>query len=180
MLGAACLPAAASGGGGAADDVAVPPPGLEARRSPSGNHELEVRLHAGATAHAARSTATLFALGTAGRTVLWTRELPHRPRPRFFVVGDGGEVVLLDEWLNVRSALAVMLIARTNRTVAQHDLETVRAALGMPIGQLAPQARHGVWIQAPPQLGARGDTVEVPAAGRVLLVRLSDGALSVR
>jgi hypothetical protein len=163
-----------------AADVVLMPPDFEQRSSPSGAYALEVRLRPQANAFAPRASATLFELGPSPRKVLWTRELPHRPRPRFFLVGDGGQVVLLDEWLNVRSDLAVMVIDRENRTLGQFNLEAVRAALDVPIAALAPRARHGPWIQATPQISARGDAVEVAAADRVLSIRLSDGTLSVR
>ena len=166
--------------GGPAADVVVLPPEFEERSSPSGAYVLEVRLRAHANVHAPRATATLFKINSSQRQALWTRELPHRPRPRFFTVGDGGQVVLLDEWLNVRSDLAVMVIDRKNSTLAQFGLEAVRAALQVPIAALAPRARHGLWIQAPPVINARGDAAEVAAADRVLSIRLSDGALSVR
>ena len=161
-------------------DRVVLPPEREERSSPSGRYLLELRLRANANAHAARATATLFELDASGRHALWTRDLPHRPRPRFFAVGDAGQAVLIDEWLNLRSELAVMVIDRKNVTLAQFDLEAVRAVLDVPIASLAPRARHGLWIQAPPQFNARGDAVEVAAADRVLSIRLSDGALSVR
>lgn len=161
-------------------DVLVPPLAFEQRQSPSGAYVLEIRLRPSSNVHAARAVATLFARQAAQTLVLWTRELPHRPRPRFFLVGDAGQVVLLDEWLNVRSDLAVTVIDRENRTLAQFDLEAVRATLAVPLAALAPAARHGVWMQAPPLINTQGDAVEVAAANRVLLIKLSDGSLSVR
>lgn len=163
-----------------ASDTINRPPEFEARSSPSARCVLELRLRADANPHAARSTATLLDMGAASPKLVWTRELPHRPRPRFAFVDDQCQVVLLDEWLNVRSALAVTVIDKNNRTVSVHDLEAVRAALDVPIGALAAQARHGVWIQAPPVPGAQGDAVEVAAGGRTLVIRMRDGALSSR
>lgn len=174
------LPQGSAWARGPTADRGVPPPEREERSSPSGRYLLELRLRANANAHAARATATLFELDASGRHALWTRDLPHRPRPRFFAVGDAGQAVLIDEWLNLRSELAVMVIDRKNVTLAQFDLEAVRAVLDVPITSLTPRARHGLWIQAPPQFNTRGDAVEVAAADRVLSIRLSDGALSVR
>lgn len=169
----------ARAGSAAADFVALPPE-IEDRSSPSGRYLLQIRLRSNAKVHAARSTATLYEIDSSARKALWSRELPHRPRPRFFVVADSGHAVLIDEWLNVRSAFAVMVLDRNGATLAQFDLEAVRAALDVPLASLAPRARHGIWIQAPPQISARGDAVEVAAADRVFSIRLSDGALSVR
>lgn len=170
----ASLPARAAGPG--ADAVSAPP-AFERLLSPSGRFALELKL-AGGGPHAAQCDASLFEIAAQQRKRLWSRRLEHRPRPRFAVVSDGGEVVLFDEWLAVRSALAVMLIDRSGTTRAQHDLDSVRSALGLPLSALAPLARHGPWMQAPPALG--GDTVDVKAGGRLLSVRLSDGALSAR
>lgn len=175
-LALAGLPARAAGP--AADTVSAPPL-LETQASPSGRYLLELRL-AGGGPHVAQCDATLFELSAQQRQRLWTRRLEHRPRPRFALVGHGGEVVLFDEWLAVRSALAVMLIDRQGATRARFDLEAVRATLGVPIGALAPLARHGPWIQSPPVLNEAGDTAEVQAAGRVLTVRLGDGTMSSR
>jgi hypothetical protein len=161
-------------------DPITQPPDFEARSSPSGRYLLEVALRPHANPHAARATASLWETRAGARTRVWTRELAHRPRPRFFLVGDEGQVVLLDEWLNLRSPLAVVVIDKTQRTLAVHDLEAVRAALDVPIGALAPRARHGAWMQAPPTLSAGASAVEVAAAGRLLLIRLHDGALSRR
>ncbi|MBR0567290.1 hypothetical protein J5J83_14300 [Azoarcus sp. L1K30] len=163
-----------------AADVIVRPPESETRASPSGTFVLELALQPQGSPHAPRATATLLRIDASARKVLWTRTLPHRPRPRFVLVGDGGQVVLLDEWLNVRSDLAVMVIDRHNEILAQLDLEAVRAALGVPIADLAPHARYGLWIQTPPTINQQGDAVEVAAADRVLSIRFSDGALSVR
>ncbi|WP_313954218.1 hypothetical protein [Accumulibacter sp.] len=172
------LAATPVGAGAPAADVVVLPPVFEAHSSPAGTYVLEIRLREDANPHLARATATLFRVTSSKRQAVWTRELPHRPRPRFFAVGDGGQVVLLDEWLNIRSELAVMVLDLAGCTLVQFDLEAVRAALGVPISALAPAARHGVWMQAPPVINARGDAVEVAAANRVLSIRLSDGKLS--
>ena len=163
-----------------ATDQIVRPPEFEARASASGKYVLELQLRANPNPHAARATASLWELNTTARKLLWTRELAHRPRPRFALVGNEGQVMLLDEWLNLRSELAVMLIDEDNRTLAVHDLEAVRSALGVPIAALASKARHGAWMQALPALGAQGETVEVAAADRVLVINLRDGVLSRR
>ncbi|KQW45357.1 hypothetical protein ASD88_10540 [Pelomonas sp. Root662] len=163
-----------------ASDRITLPPEYEARSSPSARCVLELKLRPAANPHVARTTATLLEVSAASRKVVWTRDLPHRPRPRFAFVSDKCQVVLLDEWLNVRSALAVTVIDKNNRTLAVHDLEAVRMALDLPIGSLAAKARHGVWIQAPPVLGVQGDAVEVATGGRTLVIQLRDGALSSR
>lgn len=161
-------------------DVVEPAPQHERVHSPSGRFALQIELRPMPNAFAARSTATLFAVDKGRQRVLWRRELPHRPRPRFALVGDDGGVVLLDEWLRVRSELAVMVIDAGNRVLAQYDLEAVRAALDVPIALLARRARHGVWMQGVPAITPDGRAVQVHAADRLLVIRLADGALQAR
>lgn len=163
----------------AVDSVARPPVS-ESITSPGGRYVIEIRLPETAGPHAAASTATLFRVAGSLRSPVWQQALPHRPRPRFALVADDGHVVLFDEWLNVRSERAVTVIGPTGQRIAQHDLEAVRAALAVPLAALAPLARHGPWMQAPPVWSAQGDACEVGAGGRTLVIRLRDGALSAR
>jgi hypothetical protein len=161
-------------------DAITPPPALEAVLSPGGGYLVEIRWSAQAGPHAAGSTATLLQLSGGARRVVWQQALPHRPRPRFVRVSDAGQLVLFDDWLNVRSERAVVVLGPAGQTVAQHDLEAVRAALGVPAAALAPLARHGVWMQTVPRLTAQGDACEVQAGGRTLRVNLPGGELAVR
>lgn len=149
--------------------------------APGGGYAVEIRWSAQAGPHAAGSTASLLQIGGGGlRRVVWQQALPHRPRPRFVRVSDAGQLVLFDDWLNVRSERAVVVLAPDGRAVAQHDLEAVRAALGVPAAALAPLARHGVWMQSLPRLTAQGDACEVQAGGRTLVVKLPGGELAAR
>ena len=123
----AATPPAQAGRDG--DVVVLPSAGYEEFRSPSGTHVLGLRVGDHLNAHSARSAITLYRVTAYQRMTLWTRELPHRPRPRFLLVADGGHVVLLDEWLNVRSNYAAMVIGPDNRVLGQYDLESIRATL---------------------------------------------------
>ena len=126
-----------------------------------------------------RGTGELFSVAGSDRTLLWTRELPQELGPRFVLVNDVGTVLLLDQWINVSTRYAVLLLDRDNRIVAQHSTEDVRTALQVPMNELTRMAKHGWWISAPPTLTPAGDSGRVEAAGKLLTIRLSDGHLSI-
>jgi len=121
-------------------------------------------------------TAQLFEGGaTAPR---WSRVLQQHYGPRYALVNNAGSVLLLDEWINITSPLALMLIDADNQVRATHAFDAIVAALGVPPRQVSAQARHGTWISAPPQLAADGRSVRVASGGRTLVIALDKGALS--
>jgi hypothetical protein len=116
--------------------------------------------------------------GRSSRRLLWSRELPQQFGPRFVIVSDTGSVLMLDEWINVSSQYAVLLLDRDNRQVTQRSTDAVQAVLGVPMNEIVQSAKYGWWITAPPRLDAAGVAVLVGAGGRVLSIRLSDGQLT--
>lgn len=163
-----------------ASDVIVHPPTVETVPSPGGSFEVEIRLPANAGPHAATSTATLYRVEVGERHRVWERKLEHRPRPRFASVSDVGQVVLWDEWLNIRSDRAITLIGRDGDLIVQYDLSAVQDVLGRPAAALTASAKYGPWMQSLPRVSADGKDYEVDAGGRTLVLSLPDGALSVR
>lgn len=161
---------------GTADRITLP----DTRRefaSPSGRVVFVVSTRDGWASP--RATGELFSVRGPGRTLLWSRELPQQFGPRFVLLDDLGTVLLLDEWINVRSPSAVLLIDRTGRIVAQHGTDAVQAALQVPMADVVRMARHGWWISAPPRLEPAGGSAEVETAGKLVRIRLRDGQLSV-
>lgn len=126
-----------------------------------------------------RSAAELFELQGARQTLRWSRALPHEYRPRFAAVGSRGAVLLVDEWINVTSRLALQLLDPTGRPLAQYGFDQLQSRLGVSAHAVASAARWGTWVQALPQADAAGDRVRIGAAGRTLVVDLGDGSLSV-
>jgi len=126
-----------------------------------------------------RGTGELFSVSGSVRKLLWSRELPQQFGPRFVLVSDLGAVVMVDEWINVKTGYAVLIVDRDNRQVAQHGTDDVQAVLQVPINQIVQLAKHGWWISAPPILNASGNVALVKAAGKILAIRLSDGRLSI-
>jgi hypothetical protein len=126
-----------------------------------------------------RGTGELFAVNGPNRTLLWSRALPQQFGPRFALLNDRGTSLMLDEWINVSTGFAVLILDRDNQQVAQHSTDAVQAVLQVPIAQVVEVAKHGWWIQAPPVLAPSGDVALVQSAGKQLAIRLDTGSLSL-
>ncbi len=121
----------------------------------------------------------LYRVTDGSKRLLWRRHLPQEFGPRFALVGQQGQVLLLDEWINVMSRYAVMILSLTNQVVAQHHFSDVQRVLKVPSAEIVKRARYGAWITSPPMLDPSRQTVTVEAGGKVLSVHLSDGHLVV-
>lgn len=110
---------------------------------------------------------------------LWIRSLPHEYGPRYVLVGNQGQVLLLDEWINVASRFAIMVLNCKNELVAQYDFDALQRFLNVPRAKFPEMARHGLWISSPPVLDASGERAKVRTVGKVLLINLNDGQLSL-
>ena len=126
-----------------------------------------------------RAVGELLSITKSGRTVLWSRALPQQFGPRFVLVSDAGSVLMLDEWINVKTPYAVLLIDRDHRTVKQYGTDALIEAVRVPARDVVRQARHGWWISALPTQDAAGDGARVETAGKMLTIRFADGALAV-
>jgi len=126
-----------------------------------------------------KSNGQLLKIDGEERRPLWRRSLDHEFRPRFVLVGNSGDVLLIDEWVRIESRFAIMLLDRDNRVVAQYTLDEIRALLDVPPSVIGRAAQHGVWIAALPTLDDNAGTARIEAGGKVLSVRLGDGQLSV-
>lgn len=159
------------------DWIALPPEEEEFRSSDgSFVFVLESKDRAQTPFH---STGQLFYDRPDVREKLWGRELPQEYRPRFAVVSNDGVVVLLDEWINVESRYAVMILDRENRLVDEHNFDAVASVLEVPAPEIVRSAKHGFWLQSGPRFDAEQTKVLVEAAGKTLAIRLADGALSL-
>ena len=125
-----------------------------------------------------RAIAKLFQLRAGTRGLLWKRTLPHEFGPRYVLVGDGGQVLLLDEWINVASRYTVMLLSRNDELITEHDFDAVQRILSVPGADIVRMARSGLWITSAPVLDASGRIASVETGGRVLTIDLTSGRLS--
>jgi len=162
------------------DRIPLPPQKREFT-SPSGNYVFVV-----SNADQWRSNQTageLLAVSGAAsgeaRRSLWSRVLPQGFGPRFVLLNDRGQVLLLDEWINIKSRHAAVLLNRENEVVVQHDFDAVQAVLQIPAAEIVRRSKHGWWIAAPPSLEPSGEVVRVETAGKTLLIGLADGQLSL-
>ena len=114
------------------------------------------------------------------RVPLWERAMSQEYGPRAAVVANDGRVLFADEWINVTSHWALMLVDSTNNVVATHDYAAVVRALGVPEREVSNLARSGTWMTSGPTLSPDGSSAHFAAGGRTLVVSLADGALSVR
>jgi len=125
------------------------------------------------------SDGALFVESGGTRNELWRRHLPHEYRPRTALVADGGTVLLFDQWINVAGPHALTVIDATGRTLASYSFDNIASALGVPRANLAAvSGMFGPWRAGEPKLDTRGNTAQVAAGGKTLVIRLSDGALS--
>ncbi len=115
-----------------------------------------------------------------GSTLRWQKDLPHEYGPRFALISSAGQVLLLDEFINVASPYALTLINPAGELVVQRSFDSVQKALDISSATLTQQATSGWWISAPPGLNARGDRALVQTGGTTLEIDLTTGELSCR
>lgn len=113
-----------------------------------------------------------------GSTLRWQTDLPHEYGPRFALVSPSGQVLLLDEFINVASPYALTLINPAGEVVMQRSFDTVQKALDVSPAALTQEATGGWWISAPPRLNASGNRALVQTGGTTLEINLTTGELS--
>lgn len=137
---------------------------------------LQVQALDGWQSPAAR--AQLWQTGTDEPRLRWSRSLAHSYGPREALINAQGQVLLIDEWINVSSKRALMLIANDGRIIATHGYADIVAALRTTPAAVSSKAKRGPWLAGDAQLSADGRQVRIAVAGQVLLIDLQDGRLS--
>lgn len=155
-------------------DRIVLPPERRIFSSPSGRFELTLESRDGWRSREALATMRLLANGS---QTVWHKILPHERGPRHVLVTDAGETVLVDEWINVASRYALVLLAADGGELARYGFDALVQLLGVPRRAVSEHARLGIWLSAPPSVAADGRSVRFEVAGRTLTLRLSDGVL---
>lgn len=177
-LAAALYPMSAAAASAAADRIVLPPERREVQ-SPSGQFVLVLgTADRWKTPYGAR--AEVYRLDPTGRSLVWRRDLPHYHGPRRALVTDQGEVLLADEWINVVSRFAIVVIAPDNQLRATYTAREVFAKLGVPPREISARAKAGPWISEGPVLSDDGHSALFVAGGRRLDVNLSDGSITIR
>ena len=158
-------------------DRRVLPPEVREFKSPSGDFALTL-----STADHWKTpyaNAALTEHASASAQLRWRQTLPHQQGPRHVLVTNAGEVVLADDWINSPSRQALMLIATDGKILAKYSLDQVIETLGVARKDITPNARHGIWLGALPEINPDGTAVLLQAGGRRLSMKLSDGSLTV-
>lgn len=109
----------------------------------------------------------------------WRLILPHEMGPRWALVTDDGATILVDEWINIPSRHAVMLLDPSGQMLADYSIDQLIELLKITRKTIAAHARLGPWLTSAPTLCAGGASVEFRVGGRGLSLELANGRLSV-
>jgi hypothetical protein len=159
------------------EDAIARPPAHQAIVSPNQSHILVLQSQTGERPQ--HSIATLYKADGTLCQPQWSQSLPQEYGPRFVLVADDGYTVLLDEWINVASDYAVMVLDPAGQVVSRHSFDAVAAVLRTSRADIVEAARYGWWISSAPILSRDGQAVQVNTAGKRLRIRLTDGRLSL-
>jgi hypothetical protein len=158
-------------------DLVPFPPVFRTGTSPDGRYVFEVRSADGWKTRGAVGR-LLKNTGHGARTV-WEKDLPQEYGPRYFLVGNQGQVILFDESINVKSRYAIVLIRQPKNLDVIHDFDAVRQALNLSAATITGSAKSGWWLQGAPTLNAAGTQALAPTGDKFLEVDLNTGRLSV-
>ena len=126
-----------------------------------------------------QDSGTLYRDSAVGTQRLWQQNLPHSYGPRYVIVGHQGQVLLLDEFINIASPHAITLLDSQGEVVAQHSFDDIEARLGVHRADLVEQAEQGWWISAPPRVDEARHTVTVATGGKTLIIDLTSGQIGL-
>lgn len=112
--------------------------------------------------------------------VLWERTLPQEYGPRYVLVGLRGEVLMLDENINVKSKHAITIVNLTGDRTIRYSFDEIEQVVRVPAAMMVNRATQGSWwISAPPYLDKSGLIAYVNTAGKVLRIDLVKGTISL-
>jgi hypothetical protein len=112
--------------------------------------------------------------------VLWEKTLPQEYGPRYVLVGLRGEVLMLDEKINVKSKHAIVIVNPTGDRTIRYSFDEIEQVVRVPAAIMVARATQGSWwISAPPYLDKSGLIAYVNTAGKVLQIDLVKGKISL-
>ena len=161
------------------DSDRIPPPPLrEEYISPAQNY-LFVLLADDDRWQSVRSSGELYRIDGENHVLLWKRNLPHRFRPRFALVGNHGDVLLLDEWVNTTAKYAIMVISSENQLLVEKSFDDIEAMTGIARARIGKMSRFGTWLSEVPFLDPSGETAILAVGEKRITVSLEDGHIEV-
>jgi hypothetical protein len=158
-----------------AQDTIPKPPQLRHSQSPDGHFHLV--LTAVPESGARSVTAALYENQAERCQQVWRQIIPQEYGPRYALVTDNGQTLFLDEWINVASSYAIVVVDRAGSTVAQYGFDDIVMITGTTRADIVAQAQQGFWLGGEPTLLGH-DQVAVPTAGGRLTIDLDTGELA--
>ena len=158
----------------ALDSITLPP---ESQTFVGGDYQLVI-----SSADGWQTPVAIAALSK-GDEPLWQKTLPHQYGPRFALVSPLGQVLLLDEHINIASDHAIALINAEGKTIADYSFDDVHRKLQdadrtITRADMVNQAKSGWWISAPPTLIPAGTHAHVETSGTIIQIHLQNGVLT--
>jgi hypothetical protein len=126
-----------------------------------------------------RASGELVRVASGRQRPVWKTSLPEQFGPRFVLLDDRGDVLLVDEWVNTVTRHALVLFDVTGHERAHYTFDDIRIATGVPGSTIVQMAVHGSWLTSVPALDAVAQTATITAGGKTLSISLTDGHLSV-
>ena len=158
-----------------AQDAIPHPPQLRHIVSPNGSYHLTLIAHLEDSFP--RTRATLSQNLPDRCQQVWAQILPQNYGPRLALVTDRGDTLLLDEWINVASPYAIVMLDASGEIVGQYSFDDIVAISGRTRASVVERAQQGFWIAGEPTLKPP-NLVEVPTAGATLAINLTTGEIS--
>jgi hypothetical protein len=123
----------------------------------------------------------LFQVTEKGRKLLWTRKLSHLYGPRYSLVTDRGQVLLVDEWIHQPIEQTVQLFDRHNSLVVEYSFHQLLRLMDISTAQRQAKTRQNyLAIIALPTLNEAEMIVKLEVLGKKASLDLLTGDLSVK
>ena len=120
----------------------------------------------------------IFRQTASGPQLIWTKDLPQEYGPRYALIGNQGQAIFFDEYINVRSKYAVVLINYQKNLEISHGFDRILELVDAPVASIVKSATGGWWIMGKPTLDVGGTTAVVCVAQKRLYIDLNTGQIS--
>jgi hypothetical protein len=123
----------------------------------------------------------LFQVTEKGRKLLWTRKLPHLYGPRYSLVSNRGQVLLVDEWIHHPIKQTIQLFDRHNFLVVEYSFHRLLKLMDISSSYRQAKTRQNYTaVIAPPLLDADEIKANLEILGRKASLDLRTGSLLVK
>lgn len=157
------------------DAISIPPMKREFS-SPDGRHKFTVFTSDNWASKKAK--VKLVKITENSQILLWSKDLPHEYGPRHVIVNNQGRILLLDEWINVPSNYAIVLLDSKGEIISQYSFDKLQRFLNISRAEIVEKAKEGWWIASTPTLDTSSNASSVGVAGKLLTIHLNDGHIT--